>query len=107
MAGLEPVDPESVLSVVAEVFAIEKRDFLRQKRNCPLRGTAAGLLLKYSGLTQRQIANLLNLSSGSTISKQIRRSRNLIEENRELSSQVEQCKKILEEMRVIDQLRNN
>jgi hypothetical protein len=104
---LEPVDPESVLSVVAEVFAIEKRGFLRQRRNCPLRGIAAGLLLKYSGLTQRQIANLLNLSSGSTISKQIRRSRNLIEENRELSSQVEQCKKILEEMRVIDQLRNN
>ncbi len=60
--------------------------------------------MKYCGITQRQVAKLLNVSSGSTISKQIVRSRNLIEQERNLRYKVEKCEQILREMRTTDQL---
>ncbi len=64
-----------------------------------MRGIAAGLLVKYSGLTQRQVANLLNVRSGSTVSKQIVRSRKMVEDNDGLSSRLEKCNDVLREMR--------
>jgi len=65
------------------------------------------VLLKYCGITQRQVAKLLNVSSGSTISKQIVRSRNLIKKERDLRCQVKKCEQILGEMRTTDQLLND
>jgi IS30 family transposase len=63
--------------------------------------------LKYSGLTQRQIAQQLNVKSGSTISKQIVRSRKLVAQQDELRCQVEKCEKVLREMRSTEQLLND
>jgi len=104
---VEPVNPESVFSVIEDVFEIEKRDLLMQRRDSPLRGIAAGFFLKYSGLTQRQIAHQLNVKSGSTISKQIVRSRKLVAQQGELRCQVKKCEKVLREMRRAEQLLND
>ena len=104
---VEPLDSESVFSVIVDVFKIEKSDLLNQRRDYPLRGIAALLLLKYCGLTQRQIAGLLKIRSGSTVSKQIALSRKLIAEDEEWNRPVRKCKRILSEMRVSAQLLND
>ncbi len=76
-------------------------------RLCMFVGIAAGLLLKHSGLTQRQVAQQLNVKSGSTVSKQIVRSREIIKTNGELSSQNDKCDEILREIKRVEQLLND
>jgi len=85
--------------------------FLRLPRetfrsSCNSRGITAVLLLKYCGHTHTEIAKLLNVSRGATVSKQIIRTRKLIAEDSELRSQVERCEKHLNELRVTEQLLN-
>ena len=65
------------------------------------------LLMRYSGLTQRQVAALLKVRSGSTISKQIARSRKLLAEEEELRCLVRKCEQILNELRNTEQLLND
>ena len=103
----DPLDRESVLSVIEDVFEIERAQLFSQRRDYPLRGIAAMLLLKYSGLTQRQIAVLLNVRSGSTVSKQIARSRKLIAEDDEWSCLVRKCEHALDRLRNTGQLLND
>lgn len=75
-----------------------------RRREFSPRAIAAVLLSKYCGKTQREVAELLNISRGATVSKQIIRSRKLIAENSGLRSQVEKCEKRLNELRVTEQL---
>ena len=103
---VKPLDSETVFSVIEDVFEIERRELLLRRREFPPRLHTAVLLLKYCGHTQREIAKLLNVSRGATVSKQIIRSRKLIAEDSELRSQVEKCEKRLNELRVTDQLLN-
>lgn len=101
---VEPLKAETVFSVIEDVFAIERCELLLRRREFSPRDITAALLLKYCGLTQREVAKLLNVSRGATVSKQIIRSRKLIVENSELRIQVEQCEKCLNELRVTEQL---
>ena len=101
---VEPLEAETVFSVIEDVFEIERCELLLRRREFPQRGITAVLLLKYCGFTQREIAKLLNVSRGATVSKQIIRSRKLIAKDRELRSQAEKCEKRLNELRVTEQL---
>ena len=104
---VDSLDNECVLSVIEDVFEVDKGELLLQRRDYPLRGVAAMLLLKYSGLTQRQVAALLNVRSGSTISKQLLRSRKLLAEEEEWNCLVAKCEEILNELRGTEQLLND
>ncbi len=104
---VDPLGHESVLSVIEDVFEIDRAELFSQRRDYPLRGIAAMLLMKYSGLTQRQVAALLNVRSGSTISKQIARSRKLLAEEEELRCLVRKCEQVLNELRNTEQLLND
>lgn len=69
----EPLDPDAVLATVAEVMG-EKTDIFRQRRRYSVfRAIAAKFLIRYSGLNQRQVADLLDAGSGAAISKQLSR----------------------------------
>jgi hypothetical protein len=101
---VEPIKAETVFSVIEDVFGIERCELLLKRREFSPRDITATLLPKYCGFTQREVAKLLNVSRGATVSKQIIRSRKLIVENSELRIQVEQCEKCLNELRVTEQL---
>jgi hypothetical protein len=92
---VDSLDQESVFSVIEDLFEVDKFELLLQRRDYPLRGIAAMLLMRYSGLTQRQVAALLKVRSGSTISKQIARSRKLLAEEEELRCLVRKCEQVL------------
>lgn len=70
----EPLPAETVCQTLAEAFGVGVEEFRRRRRNSPLRGIAARLLVKYSALTQREAAVILGVRTGSAVSAQIRMS---------------------------------
>lgn len=42
----EPLDPDMVLDVIAEIFEVEADEFRKRRRNSPLRAVAAKCLIK-------------------------------------------------------------
>jgi DNA-directed RNA polymerase specialized sigma24 family protein len=67
------VAPEAVLSAVAEAAGVGIEELSRRRRESPLKAMTLFLLARHTGLTQREIAPLLGLTSGASVSWQIRR----------------------------------
>ena len=67
----EPLMPEAVIGVLAEELGVEVGEFSRRRRHSVLRAAAARYLMRYAGLTQRDVARRLKAGSGSAISKQL------------------------------------
>jgi REP element-mobilizing transposase RayT len=53
------LDPEVVLRYVAQVMGVDRGELMKRERGGIVRGVAAEMLYKYSGLTQVQIGELL------------------------------------------------
>jgi hypothetical protein len=67
------VPPAEVLAAVAKGAGVAVAELGRRRRESPLKAAAAWLLVRHSGLNQRDIAPLLGLRSGSSVSCQLRR----------------------------------
>ncbi len=68
----EPLPVEYVLGVLAEVFEVEVSEFSRRRHASALRAVASKLLIRYSGQTQRDVADLLSIGSGSAVCNQLK-----------------------------------
>ncbi|MEX2382233.1 MAG: transposase [Opitutales bacterium] len=69
----ESVDAKEVLRMVAAAFNEEVSAFGERRRNSPLRAVASRFLLRYAGRTQREVAELLGMSTGAAVSTQAKR----------------------------------
>ena len=69
----EPLPADDVLAILGEVLDVEVDEFKRRRHGSPLRAVAARLLIRYAGLTQRDVADLLNIGSGSAVCNQLKR----------------------------------
>jgi len=67
------LEPGEVLEAVAAGLRVEVGAFQERRRNSPLRAVACRFLLKYAGLTQREVADLLGMGSGAAVSIQVKR----------------------------------
>ena len=88
-----------MLAVLAEVFNVDIDEFRRRRRNSALRATAAQYLIRYAGQSQREVAKILKVGSGSAISKQMLRYRRLLSDDRRMSELLKRAEKMLEEKR--------
>jgi REP element-mobilizing transposase RayT len=70
-----PVSAETVLETVAEAFGVTREELANRRRASPQKALAAFMLVRFGGLTQREIGPLLGLRSGSSVSCQVRRYR--------------------------------
>lgn len=68
---IKPVAAEVVLEILGEVFGVDVGEFKRRRHSCPLRAVAARCLIRYAGMSQRDVAEMLRVGSGSAISKQL------------------------------------
>ena len=82
------VDPDRVLAEVGEVMGVEPGDFKVRRRNSSLRGVASRMLCKYAGLTQRDVARALGMSSGAAVSSQLKKLAALMVGDRRLRQRV-------------------
>jgi len=92
----EPLPADEVLSVLGKVFGVETEILYRRCRNSPLRAIASRLLIRYAGLSQRDVADLLMIGSGSAVCNQLRRLAATLAENRQLRRQVNTVETLLE-----------
>jgi len=95
----EPLPPEDVLAVLADVFDVEVSEFGRRRRGSPLRAVAAKLLMRYAGKSQRDVADLLDIGGGAAVCNQLNRLTAKLSKDRRLRRQVERAEERLEEKR--------
>ena len=69
--AMEPLDKQTVLDIVVKELALTPEEMRRSRRGSPLRAVAAYCLMKHAGLSQRDTAEILGVSSGAAISKQL------------------------------------
>jgi len=67
-----PLPANEVLAVLSRIFDVEEDVFLRRSHGSALRAVAARFLILYSGLSQRDAANILNMGSGAAVCNQIK-----------------------------------
>lgn len=78
----EKIEPEIVLQCITEVMGITQNDLNKRERNGVVRGVAAEMLYKYSGLTQLQIGQLLgNVDYGAVYQLRHRMKERLIQDD--------------------------
>jgi hypothetical protein len=82
------VEPETVLRTVATVLAEDVEAFQQRRRNSMLRAIGSQMLSKYAGLTQRDIAGLLGISSGAAVGPQQQKLRDALPRDRQLRQQL-------------------
>ena len=81
------------------VFKVEVDEFKRRRHSSPFRAVAIRFLLRYAGLSQRDIADLLNIGSGSAVCKQHTALSEKLSKDRRLRRLVKQAEELLEEER--------
>ncbi len=95
----EPLSADQVLGVLAEAFKVPVAEFNCRRRDSVLRGMAGRFLVKYAGLTQREAAAKIGGVSGGAVSRQMRKVRELLENDRPLRRLVEQAEVQMENTR--------
>ena len=86
----EPLGVDEVLSLLAGVFGVGMGEFKRRRQDSPLRAVAAMFLLRYAGLSQREVADVLTVGSGAAICNQLSRFPKKLARDRRLRQQVKE-----------------
>jgi len=94
----ERLDPERVLAVAGEVIGVEPAEFRVRRRSSVNRGVAARMLCKYAGLTQREVAGVLQFRSSSSVGKQQQRLSAEMARSRRLRQRVQKIEARLTEL---------
>jgi hypothetical protein len=81
---IEPLFSDIVIDFVCGVLGVDKRVVYNRQRGSFIRPVAAQMLCKFAGLTQREVAGVLNLKSGVAVSCQLRKLHKAASVNEEL-----------------------
>jgi len=95
----EPLSAEDVLETCAEMLEVDESAFRERRRNSPLRAVAAGMLIRFAGRTQRQVADILGIGTGGAVSTQIRKLPERLASDRRLRRTVEQIEQRLSKLK--------
>jgi len=93
----KPLPAEDVLRIMGRSFGVEINEFNRRHRNSPLRAVAARFLIRYSGQSQRDVADLLNIGSGAAVCNQLKRLPAKLAKDRQLRRQIKRAEDLLSE----------
>jgi REP element-mobilizing transposase RayT len=91
----EPLPAADVLAILSEIFEVDVAEFGRRRHDSPLRAVAARCLIRYAGLSQRDVADLLDVGSGAAVCNQLHRLPSKVAADRRLRRRVEQAEKRL------------
>lgn len=69
------IAPDAILKLISKHFGVTIESLCMRNHRCIARAVAASLLVKYTGMNQREIGEWLTMGTGSAVSQQIRRLR--------------------------------
>ena len=81
---IEPLSADTVIDIVCAVFGVDKGVVYYWQRGSFIRPVAVQMLCKFAGLTQREVAGVLNLKSGVAVSCHLRKLHKAASVNEEL-----------------------
>ena len=79
---------ERVIEIVCSQLGVDRAEVAVQRKGSLLRPITAKMLCRYSGLTQRQAGEFLNLSTGAAVSHQLKRLSTAAATNRKIRKQL-------------------
>ncbi len=88
-------DKKTVLAALSKVFEMSEECFRQRRRNSVLRGVAAQCLCRHTGLTQREVAAVLDMGSGAAVSSQLRKVAGLLRSDGKLNCKVAEVERLL------------
>ena len=95
----EPLPAEDVLSTLGEVFEVDIGEFKRRRHGSALRAVASKYLIRFAGMSQRDVADFLHVGSGSAVCNQLKSLDGKLKANRHLRKQVARVEKELANLR--------
>jgi putative transposase len=95
----EPLSSEEVLRVLSDVLEVGVGEFNRRRHGSPLRAVASNFLIRYAGLTQRDVAVLLKIGTGSAVCNQLRALEGKLKKDRRLRTCVSRIESELDSRR--------
>ncbi len=94
-----PLAAEVVLDILSKALETDVGEFKRRRHNSPLRAIASRFLVRYAGYSQREVADLLNMGSGSAVCKQLAGLEGKLKKDRRLRRLVRDAESRLEAAR--------
>ena len=95
----EPLPAEDVLDIVSTILDVDVDAFKRRGRGSPLRAVASKYLIRFAGMSQRDVADYLDIGSGSAVCNQLRSLELKLKANGHLRKQVARVEKELANLR--------
>ncbi len=92
----EPLSPDEVLAVLADIFAVDVSEFCRRRHGSALRGVASKLLIRHAGQSQREVAVTIGLGTGSAVCNQLKVLSGKLDKDRQLRRLLTQAETTLE-----------
>jgi hypothetical protein len=92
----EPLEPAKILEAVAARLKISAEDLARRRRGRTERWVATRMLCRHGGLTQREAAAVMGLTTGAAVSLQLRRLDEKLARDRKLRRLVEDVEQAIE-----------
>ena len=88
---------EEILGLLSQTLELEEERFREKKRQSALRPLAAKMLSKYGGLTNRKIAEVLNVGTGAAVGRAITRLDSILAKDQKIKMILPDIEKRLEE----------
>ena len=94
-----PLPADTVLAILGELMQVGVDAFKQRRHRSPLRAMASRLLIRFAGCTQRDVADLLGIGSGSAVCKQLTRFEEKLRNDRRLRHLLNKAEDRLESAR--------
>ena len=90
------VKPEALMKIVADELGVEEESLKCRSYGNMSRAIAARMLIKYSGMNQRDVGGYLRIGTGAAVCQQLGVLRKYMESDKKLSGQVARIEGLLE-----------
>ena len=98
--SMKHASEEQVLDILDQEMGYSREPLRARARDSLPRAISAHVLMKYAGHSQREVADFLNLRSGSSVSHQIRNLEDRLKGKRALQQRLKRVESILEKERI-------